>query len=472
MPQGISGAPATFQRLMEKTVGDMNLLEVLVYLDDLIVFGKTLEEHEARLMKVLDRLDANPTKPYELHVDASLDGLGAVLYQNYENKWKPVAFVSRGLTASERHYPVHKLEFLALKWAVVDKLHDYLYGATFVVKTDNNPLTYVQTTAKLDATGQRWMAALAAYDFKLQYRSGQTNADADALSRRPHNPLEEESEWMEIPSPAIRATCKAVIGKVQSPYKFGILKECCCFNVIDRKTIQHEVSRFEEQYRGRELPGFTSYKTFEAIVKRQIVALEKPAIEMMKKVMEIVQKSFTEVAKDHFEDFHNLHRAAKDRIKYIITKQAKEAETIIIIHFKMEQLVYCQDNVYRQDLKVIREEESKEVVNDLHSASLKFGFGTAQDYPAIKDMTYHLEAYFHSAGKRLSNQIPLIIQFYILQDCGDKLHNSMLQLLQEKEKLSFFLQERKDSAYQREILSGRINRLTQARLRLIQFSVI
>lgn len=56
MPQGITGAPATFQRLMEKAVGDMNLLQVLAYLDDLIIFGKTLEEHESRLLKVLDRL--------------------------------------------------------------------------------------------------------------------------------------------------------------------------------------------------------------------------------------------------------------------------------------------------------------------------------------------------------------------------------------------------------------------------------
>uniref|UniRef100_A0A8C5WE77 ribonuclease H n=1 Tax=Leptobrachium leishanense TaxID=445787 RepID=A0A8C5WE77_9ANUR len=56
MPQGLMGAPATFQRLMEKTVGDMNLIEVLVYLDDIIVFGKTLEEHEQRLEKVLKRL--------------------------------------------------------------------------------------------------------------------------------------------------------------------------------------------------------------------------------------------------------------------------------------------------------------------------------------------------------------------------------------------------------------------------------
>ncbi|KAK3547816.1 hypothetical protein QTP86_031795, partial [Hemibagrus guttatus] len=56
MPQGITGAPATFQRLMERAVGDMNMIRVLVYLDDLIVFGKTLEEHEERLLKVLDRL--------------------------------------------------------------------------------------------------------------------------------------------------------------------------------------------------------------------------------------------------------------------------------------------------------------------------------------------------------------------------------------------------------------------------------
>ena len=49
--------------------------------------------------------------------------------------------------------------------------------------TDNNPLTYVTTTAKLDATGQRWMAALAGYNFSLRYRAGRNNADADGLSR-------------------------------------------------------------------------------------------------------------------------------------------------------------------------------------------------------------------------------------------------------------------------------------------------
>ena len=48
---------------------------------------------------------------------------------------------------------------------------------------DNNPLTYVLTTAKLDATGQRWVASLANYDFKIFYQSGKQNVEADALSR-------------------------------------------------------------------------------------------------------------------------------------------------------------------------------------------------------------------------------------------------------------------------------------------------
>ena len=54
--------------------------------------------------------------------------------------------------------------------------------------TDNNPLTYVTTTAKLDATGQRWMAALANYNFTARYRPGKSNADADGLSRMQIDP--------------------------------------------------------------------------------------------------------------------------------------------------------------------------------------------------------------------------------------------------------------------------------------------
>ena len=70
-----------------------------------------------------------------------------------------------------------------MKLAVCEKFHDYLYGTRFEAVTDNNPLTYVLTTFKLDATGQRWIAALSNYNFDIKYRSGKKNADADGLSR-------------------------------------------------------------------------------------------------------------------------------------------------------------------------------------------------------------------------------------------------------------------------------------------------
>ena len=95
-----------------------------------------------------------------LNIDASGDGLGAVLYQEQDGIEHVIAYASRCLRASECNYPAYKLEFLALKWAVCYKFHDNLFGNKFTVRTDNNPLTYVLTTAKLDATGHRWLAAL------------------------------------------------------------------------------------------------------------------------------------------------------------------------------------------------------------------------------------------------------------------------------------------------------------------------
>ena len=122
-------------------------------------------------------------KPFILHTDASSTGLGAVLCQGEGKNERVIAYGSRSVTGPEKNYAAHKLEFLALKWAVTTKFHDYLYGNKFTVLTDNNPLTYVMTKAQLDATGHRWLAALAAYDFSIIYRPGNQNGNADALSR-------------------------------------------------------------------------------------------------------------------------------------------------------------------------------------------------------------------------------------------------------------------------------------------------
>ncbi|MCW4346603.1 MAG: pol polyprotein, partial [Candidatus Thiodiazotropha endolucinida] len=330
MPFGLCNAPATFQRLMERCMGDLNLQDCLIYLDDIIIFSKTFEEHLEKLEAVFRRLQehglklkpskcelfhsqvvylghvvsregihTDPSKieavkswpvpqctkevrkflgftgyyrrfikgyatiarplndllighptapkarkkkskpatpfqwkeeqqqafetiisslinppvlayadyslPFELHTDASLNRLGAVLYQEQDGKKRVVAYASRSLKVAEKNYPAHKLEFLALKWAVVEKFHDYLYGSKFEAVTDNNPLTYIFTTAKLDATGQRWVAALSNYNFCIKYRCGRNNADADGLSRR----IEKSDEEVIFPD-VLKAICQSV----------------------------------------------------------------------------------------------------------------------------------------------------------------------------------------------------------------------------------------------------------------------
>ena len=129
---------------------------------------------------------ANYQKPFKLHTDATEHGLGAVLYQKQDDDTECViAYANRTLTKSERNYDIHKVEFLALKWSIMERFLEYLYGGHFEVYTDNNPLTYILTTAKFDATGQRWVASLANYNFNIFYKSGKLNFEADALSHIP-----------------------------------------------------------------------------------------------------------------------------------------------------------------------------------------------------------------------------------------------------------------------------------------------
>ena len=85
------------------------------------------------------------------------------------------------MSKTEQNYDAHKLEFLALKWSVTERFHEYLYGGNFEVYTDNNPLTYVLTSAKLDATGQQWIACLANYNFQLFYKAGKLHVDAEHI---------------------------------------------------------------------------------------------------------------------------------------------------------------------------------------------------------------------------------------------------------------------------------------------------
>ena len=296
MPFGLCNVPVTFQHLMQNTLGELNLTYCIIYLDDMIVFGCSEEEHLEHLCVVFEcfrefNLKLKPSKcsffqseivyprgnpsqlgqcacnrglpmpetytqvhifcglaghywcfikgfsliarplydvlgkgvkmglvqlpleaqevvrilknkiqtapmlvfpdfdkPFLLEMDASKEGLGVVLSQKQDDgRYHPVTFGSHSLTPVEKNYHSSKLEFLALKWSMTEHFKEYLANAPFVVRTDNNPLTYVLTTPNLDATGHRWVGALASFEFSLEYQKGMNNGAANALSRVPVN---------------------------------------------------------------------------------------------------------------------------------------------------------------------------------------------------------------------------------------------------------------------------------------------
>ena len=122
-------------------------------------------------------------KPFLLETDASKEGLRVVLSQKQsDGRYHPIAFGSHSLTPSEKNYHSSKLEFLALKWSMTEHFKEYLTYAPFVVRTDNNPLTYVLTMSNLDATGHQWVGVLASFQFELEYQKGTDNGAVDALS--------------------------------------------------------------------------------------------------------------------------------------------------------------------------------------------------------------------------------------------------------------------------------------------------
>ena len=290
MPFELCNAPPTFQHLMQNTLGELNLTYCVIYLDNIIVFGRMEEEHLECLHVVFERfqefnLKLKPSKcsffqleilylahhiswrgilpsqenvqamqefpmpktytqvhafcrlaghyrrfikgfaniahplydvlgkevkmgpvdlPLEareavdvlkgkvqsapvlvflLEMDASKEGLGVVLSQKQSDGWyHPIAFGSHSLTPSEKNYHSSKLEFLALKWSMMEHFKEYLVYTPFVVQTNNNLLTYVLTMPNLDAMGHRWVGALASFQFELEYQKGTDNGAVDALS--------------------------------------------------------------------------------------------------------------------------------------------------------------------------------------------------------------------------------------------------------------------------------------------------
>ena len=91
------------------------------------------------------------------------------------------------------NYSSAKLELLVLKWAVMEKFHDYLLGSKFHIYMDNSPLAYVRES-KLGASQIWWLSELPLFNFTIHYKTGRSNRATHALSRRPHTKEEIDRE--------------------------------------------------------------------------------------------------------------------------------------------------------------------------------------------------------------------------------------------------------------------------------------
>ena len=169
-----------------------DLAETSIPLYELTHKNKTFEwnnKHQEAFDKVKQLITNAPllkipalSKPFIIATDASAVALGAVLSQGYNGKEHPISFASRVLTEAEKNYSVIEKELLAIVFAI-KKFRCYVYGHRFTIFCDHNPLQFIATMKDPTKRIARWLMWLQDYDFKVVYRPGKQNTNADCLSR-------------------------------------------------------------------------------------------------------------------------------------------------------------------------------------------------------------------------------------------------------------------------------------------------
>ena len=148
------------------------------------------------------------------------------------------------MNETEQRYHSNKQEFLTLKWVVTEQFHEYLspYEKNrnkFVVCTNNNPLTYIFSSANLDAAGQRWIARLTSYNFSLEYQKSKDNTVADFLSwMNECLPEEEVQEYLnKIPYPGVKAVLDNAIMPIEERAEQGVWLTPDCQEVCQEEMV-------------------------------------------------------------------------------------------------------------------------------------------------------------------------------------------------------------------------------------------
>lgn len=141
--------------------------------------------HSSRLLVHFD-----PKKDINLSCETLPYGVGAVLSHCMEDgSEKPISYVSRTLSVAEKGYSQLEKEGLAVVFAV-KRFHHCLFGRPFSIFTDHKPLMSLFSESKgippvASARIQHWALTLSAYQYRIQYKAGSENANADAFCRLP-----------------------------------------------------------------------------------------------------------------------------------------------------------------------------------------------------------------------------------------------------------------------------------------------
>ena len=149
-----------------------------------------LHEHEKAFFDLKEAIQKPPVlRPphwdgeFTLQVDASNRGLGAILCQKGKNgEEHPIAYASRKLQPREAKLSTTEKECLGIVWAV-ETFRYYLFGRTFILQTDHNPLTWLNQVRNKSRKLLRWSITLQEYDMIIEHKSGKKNSNVDALSR-------------------------------------------------------------------------------------------------------------------------------------------------------------------------------------------------------------------------------------------------------------------------------------------------
>ncbi|KRX49904.1 Transposon Ty3-G Gag-Pol polyprotein [Trichinella murrelli] len=137
-------------------------------------------KHQLTSAPILAYLDFRSR--FLVDVNASGDGLGAVLRQKDDSKERVVAYASRSLTKPESRCCVTLREMLGLMLAL-HEFRPYLYGQRFLVRTDHSCRRWLRNLKEPEGHAARWLESLAELDFEVEHRPGRLHGNAAALSR-------------------------------------------------------------------------------------------------------------------------------------------------------------------------------------------------------------------------------------------------------------------------------------------------